>query len=323
MHALVLKELEKPFVYEEVKLGDPNHGEVIAKVKAAALNRRDVWIKYGQYPGVVVPTILGSDGVVEVEGEEYVVNPNINWGDNPRFAGPNYQILGLEQRGTFATDIIIARHRLHPKPIHLSTVEAASLPLGGLTAYRALFNPEKGALAKDQKVLVTGIGGGVALFALQFAVAMGAEVFVTSSSQNKIDRAVEMGARSGVNYRDPDWNKILKSKARGFDVIIDSAGGPGFTGLVKLCNRGARIAFFGATAGPWQQVDAPRLFLKQVTLAGSTMGSDEEFAQMLDFVKTHKIIPTVSQVMALKDGNTALQIMEEGKQFGKLVLKAH
>ena len=322
MHALVLKALKHPLVYEEVELRTPSEEEVIAQVKAAALNRRDVWIKYGQYPGIVVPTILGSDGLVEVDGKTYLVNPNINWGDNPRFAAKDYQILGLEQRGTFATHIVINRDRLHPKPSHLSSAQAAALPLGGLTAYRALFNTEKGALTKGKKVLITGIGGGVALFALQFSVATGAEVYVTSSSENKIARAQEMGALGGVNYKDPNWSRDLKSQAGGFDVIIDSAGGTGFSSLVKLCNQGARIAFFGATAGHWQKVDAPRLFLKQVTLAGSTMGSDQEFVEMVDFVSRHKIVPTISGVFALSDGNAAMLTMEAGSQFGKLVLES-
>ena len=182
------------------------------------------------------------------------------------------------------------------------------------------FNPKKGALKEGEKVLITGIGGGVALFALQFALASKAEVYVTSSSDEKIDQAVKMGAKGGVNYTNPDWSKELRNLASGFNVIIDSAGGEGFSQLVKLCTMGARIVFFGATAGPWKVVDAPRLFLKQVNLAGTTMGSDLEFSEMLAFVAQHKIVPTISQVFDLSEAESAFGMMEQGRQFGKIVL---
>ncbi len=320
MKALVLKALKNPLELDEVRPREPQTGELLANVKSAALNHRDLWIKYGQYPGIVLPTILGSDGVVEVDGSEYIINPNIDWGTDPQLPSTDYRILGLEQWGTMAEQITIAKHRLHPKPDHLSIDQAASLPLAGLTAYRALFNAHKGALLKGEKVLITGVGGGVALMALQFALAAKAEVYVTSGSDEKIDRAIAMGAQGGVNYRDTEWSKKLRKAGGGFDVIVDSAGGKGFSQLVRLCNMGARIAFFGATRGPWQDIDAPRLFLKQVALTGTTMGSDTEFVQMLEFVKHHQIVPNVSQVFRLEEADRAFAMMEEGKQFGKIVL---
>ena len=320
MKALVLKELKAPLSFEEIEATEAASDEVFVPIRAAALNHRDLWITRGLYPGIVLPTVLGSDGVAEWQGDEYVLNPNLYWGEDERMQADNYQILGLETRGTLASHIVIPRDRLHRKPLHLSKEEAAALPLAGLTAFRALFNPAKGDLKAGQNVLITGIGGGVALMALQFALASAASVYVTSSKDEKIDRAIRMGAHGGANYMNTDWSRHLKKKAGGFDLIIDGAGGVGFNDLVRVLGKGGRIVFYGATAGSWHEIEAARLFLKQATLAGSTMGSDWEFVKMLDFVEQHQIRPVISQVLPLSQGNEALEVMRAGKQFGKLVL---
>ncbi len=320
MKALVLERIKQPLVYKDIQAVNPIADQVQVSLRAAGLNRRDYWITQGQYPGIGLPAILGSDGVGEYLGSDYLINPNINWGPDDKLPGREYEILGLSQQGTFAQAITVPRHRLHPKPAHLSDIEAAALPLAGLTAYRALFNREKGHWQTGKKVLITGIGGGVAHLVLLFAAAVGAEVFVTSGSDEKIAQAVRLGAQGGAKYRSESWVKTLRREAGTFDLIIDSAGGSGFGQLVHLCNRGARIVFYGATAGHWQGVDAPRLFLKQITLVGSTMGSDREFTSMLAFVEEHQIRPIVDEVYSLKEGNQALQRMAQGNQFGKLVL---
>ncbi len=319
MQALVLSGIKQPLQLEEVP--DPTIGpdQVRVALAAAAFNRRDFWISLGMYPGLSFPTILGSDGCGTAEGQEVIINPNIAWGPNPAVPGKEYRILGMPDQGTFAQQIVVDRDRLIAKPAHLSIEEAAALPLGGLTAFRALFG--KGQASAGQKVLITGIGGGVALFALQFAVATGCEVYVTSSSHGKIARAKELGAVGGANYREEGWSNQLRAQARSFDVIIDSAGGAGFGDLVKVVARGGRIVFFGATAGHWTKVDAPRLFLKQVSLLGSTMGSDQEFEQMVDFVHRHQIVPVVDEVFDLAEGQKGLMKMKESSQFGKLVMQ--
>ena len=182
----------------------------------------------------------------------------MNWGNNPKFYGPDFKILGMPDNGTFAEFITIDAKYIHHKPAHLSFVQAAALPLAGLTAWRALITraglPTSGT-GSSPKVLITGIGGGVALFALQFALAAGAEVWVTSGSDEKIEKAKAMGAMGGVNYRDADWYKTLIAQTGGnrgghpaerrgyFDVIIDSAGGPGFAKLTDVAAPGGRIAF--------------------------------------------------------------------------------
>ncbi|MBU6341147.1 MAG: zinc-binding dehydrogenase, partial [Bacteroidetes bacterium] len=202
---------------------------------------------------------------------------------------------------------------------HLNFEEAAALPLAGLTAFRTLFSRCK--LRKGEKVLITGIGGGVALLALQFALKAGAQVFVTSGSGEKIRRAKELGALDGVSYKEPSWDKQLKSLAGGFDVVIDSAGGDGFSALVGLCNAGARIGIYGGTLGKFGPISPQLIFWKQISILGSTMGSPADFDKMLQFVREHKMTPIVDKTYALDAGNQAFKYLEKSEQFGKIVLQ--
>ncbi|MCB0531426.1 MAG: zinc-binding dehydrogenase, partial [Saprospiraceae bacterium] len=191
--------------------------------------------------------------------------------------------------------------------------------LAGLTAYRVLFS--RCQLKAGERVLITGVGGGVALMTMQFAMAAGAEVFVTSGSDDKLAKARKMGAQGGVNYRQTDWDKQLKTSIGGFDVLIDSAGGDGFSALLPLCNPGARIGVYGGTLGKVNGLSPQILFWKQISILGSTMGTLEEFGAMLEFVTRHKIVPVVDSVFRLEEGNRALRRMAETDQFGKIVLK--
>jgi NADPH:quinone reductase-like Zn-dependent oxidoreductase len=225
----------------------------------------------------------------------------------------------MPDAGTFAERIVIATANLAPKPAHLTWEQAAALPLAGLTAWRALFT--RAQLKGGEKVLVTGIGGGAALFALQFAVAAGAQVWVTSSSPEKIARAMTLGARGGANYRETDWPAALSAAAGGlFDVIVDSAGGPGFNQLIELTRPGGRLAFFGATTGNPPGLDLRRCFFRQINLLGTTMGSPADFAGMTAFVTRHRIVPVVDRVFPLAQATDAFRQMESSAQFGKLVL---
>jgi len=319
MKALVLHELHQPLTYEEVENPQPQAGQVLVNIKAAALNHRDNWITKGLYPNSKGPAILGSDGAGETaDGRAVIINPNINWGDNPRLPSSEYVIMGLEYPGTFAEQVAVDADRLVDKPEHLTFEQAAAFPLAGLTGYRALVTNCQ--VTSNDKVLISGIGGGVALAAFQFAVAIGAEVYVTSSSEEKIQKAVEMGAAGGANYREEKWSKAFGKETGGFDVIIDSAGGPDFANLVRLTRPGARIGFFGGTRGNWEKVSPPTLFFNQVSIFGSTMGNDQEFSDMVALVNEHKIVPVVDSVFPLADGNKALAHMDQGLQFGKIIL---
>lgn len=330
MKALVLNATHQPLDLEERPSPKPGSGEVVVQLKAAALNRRDYWITQGQYPGIEPPVILGSDGagIVSALGEgvesswlnqEVIVNPGLDWGANQAAQSGKFTILGLPHDGTFATELVIPASQLHPKPAHLTWETAAALPLAGVTAYRAVFS--QGKLQPGQTVLITGIGGGVATFALQFAVAAGAEVWVTSSSPDKISRAVEYGAKGGFNYREEKWWKPASEEMGAPDLIIDSAGGKGYAALLNLAAPGATIVNYGATAGPPEKVDMFKLFWKQLHLVGCTMGSPADFAAMLDFVAAKSIKPIVDAVFPLEEGNVALEQMETSPQFGKYVLE--
>lgn len=319
MKGIILKEINQAVSYEDFETPTPWRNEVLVELKASALNHRDVWITKGMYPGIVTPIILGSDGVGFADGEEVIINPSLNWGGNADFPGKDYQILGLPTHGTFAEYVIVDKSNVLPKPEHLSWEEAAAVPLAGLTAYRAIFT--KAELRDGENILISGIGGGVALFALQFALAAGANVFVTSGSAEKIERAIVMGAKGGVNYKEDGWDKTLKSISEGFDVIIDSAGGEGFEKLVKCCNPGARVCIYGGSQGAFKNLTPQAIFWKQISIFGTSMGNDREFRNMLYYLKRHQIKPVIDSVFDLKDAQQALDRMSSGEQFGKIVLK--
>ena len=187
-----------------------------------------------------------------------------------------------------------------------------------MTAWRALFT--QGHLQAGETTLVSGIGGGVATFALQFAVAAGADVWVTSSSAEKIKRVVELGAKGGFNYKDENWVKYFRETASAPNLIVDSAGGPGYAGLIDLAAPAGRIVNYGATAGPPEKLDMFKVFWKQLRLQGSTMGSPTDFAAMLKFVNEKKLAPIVDVVTPLSEGNAAIERMKSSPQFGKCVL---
>ena len=304
-------------------------GEVLIKIKAAALNHRDEWCRKGLYPNLKDGVILGSDGagiVVEVGagvdpsliGEEVLINPAKNWGINEKAQSKEFEILGMPSQGTLAEFITVPADRIHPKPNQLSWEEAAALPLAGLTAYRALV--VKGQVQAGDQVLVTGIGGGVAQFVAQFALALGAKVFVSSSAPEKISQAIAQGASAGFNYTDANWSTQALQQTGGIDLVIDGAAGDTLTHLMDVCNPGARLVFYGATRGNPGQLEARKLFWNQLQLIGTTMGSDANFLQMLQLVKKHQLKPILDQVFPLEQAVEAFDRMKEGRQFGKIVL---
>jgi NADPH:quinone reductase-like Zn-dependent oxidoreductase len=329
MKAIVLEAADKSLALKEVDKPSIGSDEVLVQIKAAALNRRDYWITIGKYAGIKYPAILGSDGagiVAEIGvgidqkwlKNEVIINPCHNWGPHEEYQNRDFTILGLPEDGTLAEYVKVKAEYLYPKPAHLSWEQAAALPLAGLTTFRALFT--KGKAKKGDKVLITGVGGGTGTFTLQWAVAAGCQVFVTSGSGEKIERAREMGACAGVNYKAQDWAEQLKQLAGGFDVIIDSALGDGFEKLVELANPGGRIVFFGGTAGNIPALNGRKIFWKQLQILGTTMGSPDDFKAMVDFVNKHQIVPVVDEVFLLADTDKAVHKMENSAQFGKIVL---
>jgi NADPH:quinone reductase-like Zn-dependent oxidoreductase len=330
MRALVLHEVGSLLVVEDRPTPEPGPGEVLIRLHAAALNRRDFWIQQGLYADIRVPVILGSDGAGVVDrlgagvaaswqGKEVIINPGLKWGDDPRVQSADFEILGMPRDGTFAEYVRVPVEQVWERPAHLNWEEAAALPLAGLTAYRALFT--QGGLRSGERVLITGIGGGVATMALLFSVAVGAEVWVTSSSPAKIDRAVALGAAGGFLYTDRDWTEALLREAGNPHLIVDSAGGDGYRLLVDVAAPGGRIVNFGATRGNIREISPRQVFWKQLHLIGSTMGSPREFAAMVEFVGRQALKPVVDQVLSLEEANRALAAMSQSGQFGKLVLR--
>jgi len=305
-------------------------GEAVVRLHAAALNHRDVWIKQGAYAGLRFPIIPGSDGagvVTEVGpgvddawlGREVIINPSLDWGHDPRAQEPRFTILGMPRDGTLAEYISIPATQLAPKPAHLDWVEAAALPLAGLTAFRAVFS--RAHLKAHEKVLISGIGAGTALFALQFAAAAGAVPCVTSSSEEKLRKAHDLGAKAGAIYTKTGWAREFGEHHGPFDVIIDSACGPGFGDLVDLAANGGRIVFFGATRGNPPELPMRKVFWKQLSLLGTTMGSPTDFQMMTAYVARHAIHPVVSHRFPLDRVDEAFELMESGGQFGKIVVE--
>jgi NADPH:quinone reductase-like Zn-dependent oxidoreductase len=333
MQALQLDAIHQPAILREIPAPAPGPGETLVKLHAAALNHRDVFIQSGQYAGIRLPCTLGADGAGQVAahgpgvpgdapavGAPVLLYPGLRWGHNPRVQARDFVVRGMPDPGTFAEYITLPAEYVRPLPAHLSFEQGAALPLGGLTAYRAAF--VRAQVQAGERVLVTGIGGGVALLAAQFCAARGAEVWVTSGSEEKIARVQALGIKGGINYKAENWVKSLVQQAGGpFDVIIDSAAGPAFNALLDAAAPGGRIVFYGGTLGNIPDLPPAKVFWKQLSILGSTMGSPEDFDAMLALVTEKNIVPVVDEVFALAEGEAALRRMEAGAQFGKIVLK--
>jgi zinc-binding alcohol dehydrogenase/oxidoreductase len=313
----------------EVDIPSPLAGEVRVILKAASLNHRELWITRGQYPGMQLPCTLGCDGAgvvdavgagvdLAVVGREVILYPGIKWGPDPRFPAAKFGLLGMPGPGTIADAICVAADSALPKPSFLTFGEAAATPLAALTAWRGLTS--KARLSAGEKVLITGIGGGVATFALKFAVALGATVFVTSGSAATLAAAEALGAKTGFNYREPEWRKALAKVSGGLDVVFDGAPAASYPNYARALNMGARVVLYGSTGGPQFPVVAPELFLKNVSIIGSNVGNPQEFRDLLSFMERHQIRPVIERTFPLAVARDALQYLETGHRLGKVVI---
>ncbi len=325
MRAITITQESEPIQLTEISKPEITGEECLIKLSACALNRRDQWIREGMYPGIQFGTVLGSDGCGIVEegpsewkGKEVIINPNVEWGSNPDVQSSKYSVLGMPTDGTLAEYIKVPAHRLHEKPSHLTSEEASALPLAGLTAFRATI--KKGAVNAGKRVLVTGAGGGVSQLAIAFAIASGADVYVTSGSEEKISRVKKMGVKGGFNYRDEKWFKAAMELG-GLDSIIDSAGGNQLNNYLKIIKPAGRIVMYGSTTGHPEKLDVFRLFWSQAQIMGSTMGSDDEFVEMLEWVTKHQIIPTVDKIFEADQCIQAFDRFKEPDSFGKIVIR--
>lgn len=332
MKAVILEKTGGPdnLVIRNVPASEPARGEVRIVLEASALNRRDYWITVGLYPDIRLPCTPGSDGAGRVEragadvdqkwlGREVIIYPGRNWGDNPLAYGPEFRVLGMPDPGTFAESICVPVEYVYQKPAHLDWYQSAALPVAGLTAWRAIVTQAE--VTAGQKVMVTGAGGGVAGLAIQLCVALGAEVYVSSSSEQKIAAAVAAGASGGVDYRKDNAYRDLAKKIGGFDVVIDSAGGDTLNSLLASLKPAGRYVFYGATMrNPTSGLEMPRLFFRHIRLQGTTMGTPAEFGAMLDFVEQHRIIPVIDRILPIDQIVFAHKLLETGSQSGKVVI---
>ena len=333
MRAIRLEKQGGPEELKLVELPDPVAGpnEAVVQLHAAGINHREVWIRKGLYARIQLPCVLGSDGAGVVKsvgtgtdaswvGKRVVLIPCEGWGKDPRAQDlKSFLILGMPRQGTMAEQIAVPSSMLCEIPEHLSFFEAAALPCAGITAYRAVVT--RGEVKSGEHVLVTGIGGGVATLALLFAKALGAQVSVTSSSEEKLAKARSLGAVAAANYTRKGWEKELVAEAkRPPSVIIDGAVGDDFNSLIGVAASGARIVVYGATKLRPKDLDIQRVFFKQLDIRGTTMGTDQEFRDMLKLIDREKLRPVVDSVLPLSQAAVADGLLSGSQQMGKVVL---
>ena len=316
------------FSIEELTAREPGPGEVAVDLEAAALNRRDWWL--WRDPGTPLPVTLGSDGAGRVAalgagvtglstGEDVVIDACLGWGPDEREPGPAFAILGSPSEGTFAERVVVPAANVHRRPQRLDAVEAAALNLGGLTAWRATVTCA--GAAPGRRILVAGAGSGVATFAVQIAAALGAEVWVTTSSDAKLAAARALGAAGGVSYGDPDWPRELLARAGGaFDAAIDSYGAAEWARILQVLGRGGRLVSFGDTGGELAAVPVMDVYWHWRSIVGTTMGSPREFAALLEHVSTAAWRPVIDRVYPLERIDDAAARLLSPERFGKVVL---
>ncbi len=328
---LVLADASAPqFDVQDVPDPVPAPGEVAIEIVAAALNRRDWWI--WREASTPVPVTLGSDGAGRVAavgagvhgiavGDEVVIDPALAWGDDERAASADFDILGSPTEGTFAERVVVPAINVHPKPAALSWEEAAAFPLAGLTAWRATVTCA--GAAPGRRILVTGGGSGVSTFCLQIARALGARVWVTSGSDAKIARCVELGAEGGFRYDDPEWPQqvVEATRGAGVDAVVDSFGADGWARALQALARGGVIVNYGDTGGETATVPVMEVYWQWRSIVGTTMGSPREFRALCEHVAGSSWRPVIDSVHALGDIAAAAQRLTAPGRFGKVVLR--
>ena len=295
--------------YEDAPDPVPEPGEVLVELRAASLNHLDLWIRKG-LPSVPKPRILGADGAGFVEGKRVVINPGIEHGDR-------ITVIGEHMDGTHAELIAVPEENVYPIPDDMGFEEAAAFPLVFETAYRMLVT--KAGLREGEWVLVWGIGGGLASAANVIARALGARTIVTSSSDDKLERT---DADVKVNHASQDVVDAVKAATdgRGADVVVESVGQATWERSLQAAGTGGRITVCGATSGPNPPAALHRIWWKQLTIYGSTMGTKTDFEGAYELVKSGKAKPIVDAVFPLSAARAAHERMEAGDQLGKIVL---
>jgi zinc-binding alcohol dehydrogenase/oxidoreductase len=301
--------------YEEAPDPVPREGEVLVELRAASLNHLDVWVRKG-LPSVSKPRILGADGAgIRVDtGERVVINPGLDHGDG------RITVVGEHRDGTHAELVAVPEESVYPLPDELSFEEAAAFPLVFETAYRMLVT--KAGLREGEWVLAWGVGGGVATAALAIAKALGARVLATSSSDEKLEQASALGADAVVNHASGDVRGAAKEATggAGIDVVVEHVGEATWATSLAVARPGGRIAVCGATTGANPPANLHRIWWKQLTVYGSTMGAREDFEGAYELVKAGRARPVIDTVLPLSEIRAAHERLEGGDQMGKIVL---
>ncbi|KIV96765.1 hypothetical protein PV10_00586 [Exophiala mesophila] len=337
-------EVYYPIEVATLKVPKPQGTQLLVRISAAALNHRDLFLRHDLYPKPQFGMAMGSDGVGVVVDmgpqasglwmrQRVIINPGQGWVSHPEApeSPEGYLTLGASPAGTGTLQqyMLVDEADVVMAPEHLSDAEAAAIPAAGLTAWRGLMARSQNAVP-GRNILVPGIGGGVALYVLRFAVALGCRVYVTSSSSEKLRRAKELGAAGGVLYTEPDWESkllaLLPAERKTFDAIIDGAGGEIVKSGVKLLRNNGVIVSYGMTVSPTMPYTMKAL-VRNIQLVGTTMGSRKEFHDMMQFIRTHKIhsnVSTVVQGLTVEKADELeelFRILAKGSQFGKLVVQ--
>ena len=326
--------------YTDVPDPKPGPGQVLVKVHACALNHLDIFVRQG-WPGLnldlphwtgadVTGEIVGlGEGVADWEvGQQVVVEPGITTCEDEftrrgeHSLSPGYIILGEQIRGGQAEYVVVPAANLALVPEGWESYQAVAPLLVGLTAWRMLIHQAQ--LQAGETVLIVGAGGGVNSMAIQIAKLAGATVYALTSTEEKIRKACALGADVVLNYREnPQWSKTIykMTNRRGVDVVVDNVGQATLHQSMRAVARGGRIVIVGNTSGPHAEIDTRFIFSKQISLIGSTMGSHQDFQDVLDLLWKRKLKPVVEHVMPLRDGKAAFEMLERGDQFGKIVLR--
>jgi NADPH:quinone reductase-like Zn-dependent oxidoreductase len=300
--------------YEDAPDPVPAPGEVLVELRAASLNHLDLWVRKG-LPSVPKPRILGADGagIRADTGERVVINPGLEHGDV-------ITVVGEHMDGTHAELIAVPETNVYPIPDSLSFEDAAAFPLVFETAWRMLVT--KAALQPEEWVLIWGIGGGVATASLAIAKALGARTVVTSSSDEKLERARDLGADATVNHATEDVTaRVKEATDGGAHVVIETVGAETWPTSLAIARPAGRVCVCGATSGPNPPANLHRMWWKQLTIYGSTMGTRSDFEAVLDLVVSGRAKPVIDKVFPLSETRAAHERMEAGEQLGKIILR--
>lgn len=324
MRAVELRAFGGPegLVHTELPDPEPRAGEVCVDLIAAGLNRRDWWIRIGGKARL--PVVLGSDGAGIVSavgprvaepavGDEVVIYPGIAWGDAEEASGPEFAILGVPSQGTYAERIVVRSEQVRPRPLGWSWLDAAALPVAGLTAWRALVRYADAG--PGATILVPGGGGGAATLVIQIGTALGARVLTTTSSPEKLERLSSLCADC-VDYGDPDWPERVGP----VDAVIDSVGGAAWPGALRALKPAGVLVCFGDTEGERGEVEIADLFFRYLRIQGTTLGSPREFDALLEHCAHASWRPVIDSVFPLADAADAHRRLDAPDRFGKIVL---